>query len=48
MDVKSTTRKEQSATAIFREHGGLLRTREALQLGIHPRTLYEMRDSGAL
>lgn len=26
----------------------MLRTGEALQLGIHPRTLYEMRDSGAL
>lgn len=29
----------------FREHGGLLRTSEALRLGIHPRTLYRMRDT---
>jgi len=43
-----TDQKKHSATAIFREHGGMLRTGEALQLGIHPRTLYEMRDSGAL
>lgn len=48
MDATKTTQKEQIATAIFREHGGILRTGEALQLGIHPRTLYEMRDSGAL
>jgi predicted transcriptional regulator of viral defense system len=48
MDTTETNQKEQGATAIFREHGGMLRTGEALQLGIHPRTLYEMRDSGAL
>ena len=29
----------------FLEHGGLLRTSEAIRLGIHPRTLYEMRDA---
>jgi predicted transcriptional regulator of viral defense system len=33
---------------LFREHGGMLRTGEALRLGIHPRTLYALRDSGAL
>jgi len=32
----------------FREHGGLLRTSEAIRLGIHPRTLYEMRDARVL
>lgn len=48
MDTTETNQKEQSATAIFREHGGMLRTGEALQLGIHPRTLYELRDSGIL
>ena len=48
MDAIETDQKKHSATAIFREHGGMLRTGEALQLGIHPRTLYEMRDSGAL
>ena len=36
------------AIAVFREHGGTLRTAEALSLGIHPRTLYAMRDSGML
>ncbi len=48
MKTTETTQREQVATTIFRKHGGMLRTGEALQLGIHPRTLYEMRDSGAL
>ena len=38
----------QQATAIFRQHDGILRTSEALELGVHPRTLYAMRDSGVL
>lgn len=38
----------QEAKTIFREHGGILRTSEALELGIHPRTLSTMRDSGVL
>jgi predicted transcriptional regulator of viral defense system len=43
------TRKPiQNAIAVFSEYGGTLRTAEALRLGIHPRTLYAMRDSGAL
>lgn len=37
-----------TALALFRQHGGVLRTTEALHLGIHPRTLYAMRDSGVL
>jgi len=38
----------QDAINLFRQHGGTLRTSEALALGIHPRTLYAMRDSGLL
>jgi predicted transcriptional regulator of viral defense system len=38
----------QNAITLFRQHGGTLRTAEALRLGIHPRTLYRMRDSGVL
>ena len=38
----------QEAKRIFREHGGILRTSEALELGIHSRTLSAMRDSGEL
>lgn len=37
---------EDRAKAIFREHEGVLRTREALGYGIHPKTLYRMRDKG--
>jgi predicted transcriptional regulator of viral defense system len=36
------------AKALFRGHCGRLRTSEALRLGIHPRTLYAMRDAGVL
>jgi predicted transcriptional regulator of viral defense system len=45
MDNPSST---QIALDIFRQHGGTLHTHEALRLGIHPRTLYALRDSGAL
>ena len=38
----------KKAEELFRLHGGLLRTSEALRLGIHPRTLYAMRDEGIL
>lgn len=37
-----------AAIHLFRRHGGVLRTRDALRLGIHPRTLYAMRDQGLL
>jgi predicted transcriptional regulator of viral defense system len=36
------------AEVVFREHGGVLRTMEAVRHGIHPRTLYAMRDAGVL
>lgn len=38
----------EAAAARFRERGGILRTTEALRLGIHPRTLYALRDAGVL
>lgn len=40
------TTQTPSAIKIFLEHGGLLRTTEAIRLGIHPRDLYRMRDQG--
>lgn len=40
--------KTQQARAIFQRHGGMLRTRDAIRLGVHPRTLYAMRDAGEL
>jgi len=43
-----TDDRKQKALMIFRRHGGLLRTKDAIRLGIHPRTLYSMRDAGKL
>jgi len=37
-----------SARQLFAEHGNMLRTGEAIELGIHPRTLYALRDRGEL
>src|SRR6266536_3192016 len=37
-----------SAETLFRKHGGMLRASEAVALGIHPRTLYRMRDENRL
>ena len=36
------------ARRVFQEHGGLMRTRDVLAAGVHPRTLYAMRDAGVL
>ena len=38
----------QNARRVFEQHGGILRTTEALKLGVSPRTLYEMRDANEL
>jgi predicted transcriptional regulator of viral defense system len=40
--------KIKEAVALFKEHGGIMRTSEALDKGIHSRTLYWMRDHGFL
>jgi predicted transcriptional regulator of viral defense system len=39
---------ERQAETIFNRHRGVLRTSRALKLGIHPRILYRLRDSGRL
>lgn len=39
---------KQKAIKLFKKNQGLLRTAEAIRLGIHPRTLYQMRDEGLL
>ncbi len=36
------------AIEVFRRHGHMMRTQQALKEGISPRTLYEMRDRGLL
>lgn len=33
---------------IFRQHNGILRTSEAIKLGIHPANLYKLRDEGVI
>lgn len=39
---------KQKAIKLFKQNQGLLRTAEAMRLGIHPRTLYQLRDEGLL
>jgi predicted transcriptional regulator of viral defense system len=42
------TAATQHAQKTFKQRGGTLRTGEALAAGVHPRTLYAMRDAGEL
>lgn len=44
----ATDKKIEAARRVFRQSGGTLRTGEALKHGVHPRTLYAMRDAGLL
>ena len=44
----ATANQIESAKQVFRCFGGMLKTGEALQRGIHRRTLYAMRDAGIL
>jgi hypothetical protein len=39
---------KQNAKRLFKKNHGLLRTAEAIRLGIHPRTIYQLRDEGLL
>ena len=41
-------RKKVDPIEIFRRHNGILRTAEAIRLGIHPVYLYKLRDEGKL
>jgi predicted transcriptional regulator of viral defense system len=36
----------EKARNLFLEHGGFLRTTQAIQLGVHPETLYAMHNEG--
>jgi len=44
----SSKKTDETALTLFRKHDGILRTNQALELGIHPRTLYALRDSGKI
>jgi predicted transcriptional regulator of viral defense system len=50
MSVKTNNQGSRfdKAVDVFKQHGGILRTSQALQAGIHPSTLYTMRDVGTL
>ena len=47
-NIHAANSRYTKAACIFKDHGGILRTAQALKLGIHPETLYAMRDSGTL
>ncbi len=47
-DETNQSSRYDRAVAVFKKHDGLLRTVQALRAGIHPGTIYAMRDSGAL
>lgn len=36
------------ARRVFAQHQGMLRTSQAIRLGVHPRTLYALRDRGEI
>ena len=40
--------KFEKARSIFRQHGGILRMREAIHAGIHSKMLYAMLDAGII
>lgn len=44
----SITPAMEIALARFREYDGILRTSDALRLGVHPHTLYALRDGGLI
>jgi hypothetical protein len=46
--MTDTAESVANARRMFTEHHGMLRTTDAIRLGIHPRTLYTLRDSGEL
>ena len=49
--LKMATKPRKSrelALEIFRTDSGVLRTKEATEAGIHPRTLYALRDEGVI
>lgn len=47
-DTENDGPQTRKAELLFRQHGGTLRTKEALAAGVHPRTLYALRDAGVL
>ena len=48
LSMSSTNAGLVKARRVFTEHGGMLRTGKAIRLGIHPRTIYALRDAGEI
>jgi predicted transcriptional regulator of viral defense system len=48
MARKKSTATEKRALDIFKTCGGILRSSEAIRRGIHPRTLYALKNAGLL
>ena len=48
MPLSTPTSTIERALNIFRANGGVLKTQRAMKLGIHPRTLYALRDDQLL
>jgi predicted transcriptional regulator of viral defense system len=46
--MSETNSASAKALNFFAEHGGMLRTSKAIRLGIHPRTLYALRDAAEI
>ena len=46
--MANASKAVDSARKVFSRRGGMLRTVDAVRLGIHPRTLYKLRDRGEL
>jgi len=46
--LRRTNINNERALRIFRKHGGMMRTGQAIRVGIHPRTLYALRDKGEI
>lgn len=40
--------RQKNIVRLFTQHGGMLRTAEALRLGVHSRDLYRLRDDGII
>jgi predicted transcriptional regulator of viral defense system len=47
-DTNNQDSRFHRAVDVFEKHGGILHTAQALRAGIHPSTLYAMRDAGTL
>jgi predicted transcriptional regulator of viral defense system len=42
------TNTTKAAITVIKNHGGIIRTSEALKAKIHPRTIYQLRDTGVI